>query len=102
MRKGLIAGFTALILFLAADSLWLGVVAKNFYRQHLGEFLAPSFKLWPALIFYPLYLFGLTVFVLSPTLREGKGLTTVFLLAFLFGFIPYGTYNLTKMATMKS
>jgi len=29
-------------IFFAIDLVWLGVVAKNFYRQHLGHLLSPQ------------------------------------------------------------
>ena len=90
-----------LISFSILDSLWLGVVAKKFYQKHLGRFFASKFKFWPALIFYPLYGFGVFMFVIKPALDNSTSLLSVFLLGALFGIIAYATYNLTNLVTLK-
>jgi len=90
----------ALVVFLAIDFLWLGIIAKGFYEKHLGHIFADKFKMWPAFVFYPLYAAGLAVFVLKPSLNQGYSLLQVFLLGAFFGIIAYGTYNLTNFITI--
>ncbi|KND51904.1 MAG: hypothetical protein ABA06_01440 [Parcubacteria bacterium C7867-001] len=90
---------TALPLGLALDFLWIGVIAKGFYREQYGDLLASSFKIGPALLFYVFFVVGLIVFVLQPAIASHSLLKAVALGAFL-GFIAYMTYDLTNMATL--
>jgi uncharacterized membrane protein len=90
----------SLFAFFAIDMLWLGLVARTFYRKHLGFLMAPSPN-WPAaLIFYLLFILGLLVFVILPGLQTGS-LKITLLRAALFGLITYATYDLTNLATVK-
>lgn len=86
--------------FLAVDSLWLGVVARGFYRQHLGYLLAPQATLWAALAIYLLLVLGVTVFAVLPGL-QAQALSLTLRRAALFGFIAYATYDLTNQATVR-
>ena len=89
-----------LVAFLAIDMLWLGLLARTFYRKHLGYIMAPSPN-WPAaIIFYLLFLVGLLIFVVLPGLEAGS-LSTTMLRGALFGLITYATYDLTNQATIK-
>jgi uncharacterized membrane protein len=92
-------GITLAVFFLI-DMIWLGAVAKGFYRRHLGAFLSPKVHWGAALLFYLLYIVGLLVFVIRPALLRGAPLEA---LAFgaLFGLICYATYDLSNMATLK-
>jgi len=90
----------ALVVFFAVDMVWLGVVARNFYRQQLGYLLASSTNWMAAIIFYLLFILGLLVFVLLPGLKEGS-LPITLLRAGLYGLITYATYDLTNLATLK-
>ncbi len=46
------AYLVALVVFLALDALWLGVVARNFYTSRIGDLLLDSPRWGVALIFY--------------------------------------------------
>jgi uncharacterized membrane protein len=92
--------FFTLVVFLAVDAFWLGLVARTFYRKYIGFLLAPSPNWLAAIIFYLLFVVGILVFVVVPGLQENS-LRTVFLRAALFGLITYGTYDLTNLATVK-
>lgn len=85
--------------FLAVDFFWLGVVAKKFYRQELGELMAESTNWAAAFIFYLLFVAGVLVFVVNPALEKGSLIRSVGL-GFLFGLIAYATYDLTNLATL--
>jgi len=86
--------------FFAIDMVWLGLVARTFYRKHIGYLLAPNPNWLAAIIFYLLFVVGILVFVVSPGL-EGKALRTVLVRAALFGLVTYATYDLTNLATVK-
>ncbi|MBN2202168.1 DUF2177 family protein [bacterium] len=87
--------------FFVIDMVWLGLVAKGFYRKHLGYLMAPEVN-WPAaIIFYMLFIAGLLVFVVVPGLKAGS-LAAMVLRGALFGLITYATYDLTNLATIKN
>jgi uncharacterized membrane protein len=89
-----------LVVFFLIDMVWLGVVAKGFYRKYLGSLIS-SKVVWPAaILFYLLFIIGLLVFVIRPTLIGGEPLQALFFGA-LFGLISYATYDLTNLATLK-
>lgn len=90
----------ALPVFFAIDMLWLGVVAKNFYRQQIGALMKPDVNWSAALIFYFLFIVGLVVFVISPAVEKGSWLHAVGFGA-LFGLVCYATYDLTNLAVAK-
>jgi len=92
--------FATLIAFFAIDLVWLGLVARSFYRKHLGFLMAPSPNWTAAIIFYLLFVLGILVFVVLPGL-EANSLRTTLLRAALFGLICYATYDLTNLATVK-
>jgi uncharacterized membrane protein len=93
--------FATLIAFFAIDMVWLGLVARTFYRRHLGFLLAPTTDWIAALLFYLLFVLGILVFVVVPGLQDNS-LKTTLLRAALFGLITYATYDLTNLATVKN
>jgi len=92
--------FATLIAFFAIDMVWLGLVARTFYRKYLGFLMAPSPNWLAAIIFYLLFIVGILVFVVVPGLEDNSPKTTL-LRAALFGLIAYATYDLTNLATVK-
>ena len=86
--------------FFAIDMVWLGLVARTFYRKYLGFLMAPSPNWLAAIIFYLLFIVGILVFVVLPGLEDNSFKTTL-LRAALFGLITYATYDLTNLATVK-
>ena len=92
--------FCTLLAFFAIDMLWLGLVARGFYQKHLG-FLLRTHPNWSAaVVFYLLFVLGLLVFVVVPSLEAGSTKKALVLGA-LFGLITYATYDLTNLATVK-
>ncbi len=90
----------AFVVFMSIDLVWLGVVARGFYRKQLGPLMAEQVN-WPAaLIFYGLYIVGIMVFALLPALRS-ESLSKALLLGGFFGMITYATYDLTNLATLE-
>ena len=86
--------------FFLIDMVWLGWIAKNFYRNHLGHLMAEEVNWMAALVFYLLYIIGIIFFAVSPALEKGDWQIAL-LYGVLFGFFTYATYDLTNWATLK-
>jgi len=89
-----------LAVFFLIDMVWLGVVAKGFYRKHLGAMLSPKVNWIAAILFYLLFIVGMLVFAVKPALAAGEPVKAL-LLGALLGLISYATYDLTNQATIK-
>ncbi len=88
----------ALPLLGVLDALWIGVIARSYYKAELGPLLS-SDVVWPAAIgFYLLYTAGLVFFVIAPAF-EARSLMFALLAGAFFGLVAYGTYDLTNLAT---
>ena len=88
------------IVFFAVDMVWLGFVAKNIYDKYLGALLSDKVR-WPAaIIFYLLFIVGIFIFVINPSIEKQSAVRALILGA-VFGLITYATYDLTNYATMK-
>lgn len=98
--KYLLLYVSTAIIFFSIDMLWLGVVAKDFYREKLGYLMADNVNWMAAVIFYLLYIGGILYFAIVPGLREGNWQTALIQGA-LFGFFCYATYDLTNLATLR-
>lgn len=90
----------SLLTFLVVDFTWLGLVARGFYRDQLGDLLAPDVRWAPAIIFYLAYVGAVLLFAVSPAL-ERASLGRAVLLGGLFGMVAYATYDLTNLATLR-
>ena len=89
------------VIFFAIDMVWLGFVAKDFYRKHIGTLLADNVN-WPAaIVFYLLYIGGILFFAVLPALKSGTWQTAL-LNGAVLGMLCYATYDLTNMATLKN
>ena len=89
----------ALLVVVALDALWLGVLAKDFYRSEMAAVAADQVSLLPAALFYLGYPAGLMALALWPT---PGSLPAAMLRAGLVGLVAYATYDLSNMATLKS
>jgi uncharacterized membrane protein len=87
-------------LFILFDLLWLGVVAKNFYRSQIGNLLRPDVNWFAAGAFYILFLAGVVAFVIKPAI-EKESLQHAILFGALFGLVTYSAYDLTNLAVAK-
>ena len=93
-----------LVIFLAIDLTWLGVVMTKFYKAELGllarrsgEAMAPVW--WAAVLVYVLIPLGIVLFVLP---RVGPASPAVSALGwgFIYGIILYGVYDLTNYSLL--
>lgn len=92
--------FVTLIVFFVIDIIWLGLIAKNMYKRELGYIMSDKPNWLAAIVFYLIFIFGLTYFVVYPGLESGRLIMTVINGMFL-GFVAYATYDLTNLATLK-
>jgi len=87
--------------FLVVDLLWLGVFAKKFYKSQIGEFMKASPNWIAAGIFYALFIVGIMIFCVIPSV-EKNSITHALIYGALFGFFTYMTYEMTNYAVIKN
>jgi len=100
MSRVLLTYGVSVPVFFVVDMIWLGVIARGFYRKALEPLLTPNINWTAAIIFYLLFLVGVLVFALLPGM-EKRSLVYTVKMAALFGFIAYATYDLTNLATLR-
>ena len=88
------------VVFFIIDIAWIGGFAKKFYWGNMGSLLKDDINWAAALIFYLLYIVGIFVFAIMPSV-DNDSLKTAIIYGGLFGFFCYATYDLTNLATMK-
>ena len=88
----------ALLVMGLLDALWLGLVARDFYREHMGAQMADAIRWAPALLFYVGYPAALVALALFP---PGQPLGVQIARAALVGLMAYGVYDLTNLATLR-
>jgi uncharacterized membrane protein len=91
--------FTAVV-FLALDFVWLGFIAKDFYRTQLGPLMLEKPLLGVAIVFYLLYTIGIVGFAVAPALATDSWMRAMAAGA-LLGLVAYSTYDLTNLATLR-
>jgi uncharacterized membrane protein len=90
----------ALPVFFVIDMIWLGLVAKGFYRAQIGALMKPEVNWTAAVVFYLIFIAGLVVFVISPAVEKSSWKHAL-LFGALFGLVCYATYDLTNLAVAK-
>lgn len=88
-------------IFLLIDSIWLGLIAKEFYRNNIGHLMTEDPNKVAAIVFYLFFIIGIIFFAVVPAL-EGGNWKMALLYGALFGFFTYATYDLTNLATLKN
>jgi uncharacterized membrane protein len=94
--------FSYLVPAVLLDSIWLFIIAKNFYAMQIGSLMGQGFQLVPAIFLYIIYTAGVTFFVTLPALKGNYDFLKIFLIGALFGFIVYATYDLTNQTVLKN
>jgi uncharacterized membrane protein len=95
MKHTLILYACTLIVMTLLDLLWIGGIARDFYRSRIGNL---EFHPAPAVAFYLMYAAGIVVFVNG---GAGARWPSTLLYGALFGLFAYATYDLTNLATLK-
>lgn len=98
MNAALKPYLAALLVMGVLDALWLGVVAKDFYRQEIGEQMVEQIRWVPALVFYLAYPAALVALAVYPA---GQPLGVQIARAALVGLVAYGVYDLTNLSTLR-
>lgn len=95
------AGYiAALATFLIIDAIWISAVMRPIFERNLGDLLLETPRLEAAAVFYAFYIAGVLYFAVGPALAAGS-LRVALLNGALLGFLAYGTYEATNMATLK-
>jgi uncharacterized membrane protein len=100
IKSTIISYLLTFIVFLIVDMFWLGIIAKNLYQKYLGGFLTDSVNWTAALIFYLIYVVGISIFAIYPAVNKDSAFNAI-LMGALFGIFTYATYDLTNLATLK-
>ncbi|MCM2456476.1 DUF2177 family protein [Rhizobium sp. CG4] len=89
-----------LISFLLIDAIWLGFVAKNFYRDQLGHLMLPKLNFAVAAIFYAFFAVAIVILAVLPGLEAGS-LWVAICYGAVLGLAAYGTYDMTNLSTIR-
>ena len=100
MLKNFAIYLSFLVALIAIDLVWLLGIAKNLYRDQMGDLMASEPKLIAGLAFYLLYALGVCIFVIVPALSKQSWLYALQYGA-LFGLFCYMTYDLTNLAVIR-
>ncbi|MBU3604972.1 DUF2177 family protein [Polynucleobacter sp. AP-Kaivos-20-H2] len=101
MIKNFAIYLSFLIALIAIDLVWLLGIAKNLYRNEMGDLMASEPKLIAGLAFYLLYALGVCIFVIVPALSKQSWIYALQYGA-LFGLFCYMTYDLTNLAVVRN
>ena len=101
MFKNFAIYLSFLITLIAIDLVWLLGIAKNLYRNEMGDLMASEPKLLAGLAFYLIYALGVCIFVIVPALSKQSWIYALQYGA-LFGLFCYMTYDLTNLAVVRN
>ena len=102
MKLILLSFVVVSIIFLIIDLIWLSFSIRNFYIPNLpGIPMNQKPVLWAGVLFYFIYVIGLTLVIIRPALSDFAIFTALWT-GIIFGIVAYGTYNLTNMAFIKN
>ncbi|HJQ61076.1 MAG TPA: DUF2177 family protein [Vineibacter sp.] len=90
---------TVFAALLVIDLVWLGLVARGFYKRHLGHLMRDAPNWGAAVLFYVFYTAGIVVLAVRPALDGGWPIAAG--LGAALGLCAYGAYNLTNLATLR-
>lgn len=90
----------AAAVFSVLDLVWLGLVARELYRDLLGDLVAQNANRTAAVLFYAIFIGGLVYFVIGPAVAEGSW-TRALIAGAAFGFVTYATWDLTNLAVIE-
>lgn len=91
----------AAVVFCLLDLIWLGLVAKDLYRNVLGDLLAEKPNGKAAVLFYAIFIGGLVYFVTDPATTDGSW-TTAVVGGAVYGFVTYATWDLTNLSVLEN
>jgi uncharacterized membrane protein len=86
-----------LAILVIIDYIYLKFVSADFYKYAFKGMLMDNIRVIPALLSWSLIALGIVLFVLPMS----TGILDTILYGALFGFVSYGIYNMTNMATLQ-
>jgi uncharacterized membrane protein len=98
MKRFAIVYLSTLIILLPLDFLFLGTIGKSLFAKNVDDMVLATPRIAPALLFYPIYLSGIVVFVNG---NESSNWTSNLAYGALFGLFCYATFELTNMTVLK-
>ncbi|CAM5779974.1 DUF2177 family protein [Rhizobacter fulvus] len=87
----------ALVVMGALDGVWLGWLAKDFYREQLGPLMTDSVRIVPAAIYY----LGFPAVIVYLALTPAASLGEAALRSAVLGLAAFGVYDLTNLAILR-
>lgn len=99
MLRFFVAYVCTATVYFPIDLIWIGAIARTFYRTQMGVLLSDQPKIAVGVAFYVLYTIGLVTFAVGPALAQGSWRIAAIWGA-AFGFFAYMTYDLTNLATL--
>ncbi|MBY3347486.1 DUF2177 family protein [Rhizobium laguerreae] len=100
-KTALFAYAGTFLTLLICDGIWLGLIARNFYRDQQGALMLPSPYLASAHLFYLFFAAAVVVLAVLPALSAGS-IATAFVHGAILGLAAYGAYDITNLATLRS
>jgi uncharacterized membrane protein len=97
MKILLVSYLAALATLAVLDVLWLGLIARSFYKARLGPLLLDRPKWVVALLFYLIHAAGIVAF--AAPLADSWLVALIYGAA--FGFCVYAAYDITNLATVR-
>ncbi|MGB3184571.1 MAG: DUF2177 family protein [Ornithinimicrobium sp.] len=89
----------AAVIFGAMDAVWLTQVAQRLYEAELGDMLAASPNIVAAIVFYAIYIGGITYFATTPAI-EARSARRALIPGAVLGFVAYSTWVFTNLAVL--
>jgi uncharacterized membrane protein len=89
------AGIVAGIIFVALDALWLGLIARSFYKEQLGSLMRDQPDLILALCAYAFMVAGFVWFVF-PQVQMTRSILQAIQYGARFGVVVVGIYECTN------
>jgi uncharacterized membrane protein len=96
----IIAYVATAIVFFGLDFVWLSKLAVGFYKREIGQLMLPKPNFVAAGVFYLFYIAGIVYFAVAPSFT-GSSIGEALLSGAIFGFLAYGTYDMTNLSTLK-
>ena len=90
----------ALPTFLVIDLVWLGLIARSFYRSQLGPLMREEVSWGPAVVFYLIFVAGIVILAVWPAI-ERESFSRAVTLGAILGLVSYAAFDLTSLATLQ-
>ncbi len=100
MLRFVIAYIATAVVFAGMDFVWLSLAAPRLYKPELGEQIIDGVRIAPAVLFYVIYMVGVTVLCVMPALDSGSW-SKATLNGAVLGVAAYAAYDLTNQATLR-